>query len=212
MKKVIFILFLASSLVSCKNSKTKELSENEKKIKETTDLVDIKEINPKIIVNLRFSGTKNVAGMKIYPFSKCYLRKNTAEKLNNVQKELEKMELNLMVSDAYRPLSIQKKMWELSPDDRLFANRENGVLHATGAAVDVTLLTKDGTEINMGSIFDEFSPRAEIGNSDIPQNAQIFRVILSQTMAKCGFVGNDNQWWHFNDSEISKYDKLDLPL
>jgi D-alanyl-D-alanine dipeptidase len=54
------------------------------------DLVNIKEINPRIMVDIKYATEDNFTGKKLYDSNACFLRRLTALKLNTVQKELEK--------------------------------------------------------------------------------------------------------------------------
>ncbi|MGB9592275.1 MAG: M15 family metallopeptidase, partial [Candidatus Kryptoniota bacterium] len=72
------------------------------------DLVEVRAINPDIRLDIRYATDSNFTHQQLYPVAKCYLRKEAAESLSAVQKELEKIGLGLKVFDGYRPLSIQK--------------------------------------------------------------------------------------------------------
>src|SRR5436305_13757699 len=74
------------------------------------ELVDVQRAVPGVILDIRYATTNNFTGQQLYPSSKCYLRRATAEKLAAVQEELRPMGLGLKVYDGYRPLSVQRKM------------------------------------------------------------------------------------------------------
>ena len=86
---------------------------------------------------------------------------DAARALQRVQRDLQKRGLGLKVWDAYRPLSVQQKMWNLIRDERYVSNpAKNKGRHTRGTAVDVTLIDKLGRELPMPSNFDDFSERA----------------------------------------------------
>ena len=55
------------------------------------DLVDIKEVNPRIMVDMKYATEDNFAKKRLYDSSTCFLRKSVAVKLDAVQEELEGM-------------------------------------------------------------------------------------------------------------------------
>lgn len=74
--------------------------------------------------------------------------------------------------------------------------------HATGAAVDVTLIAATGDAVNMGSPIDEISPRSHpdyFANSsdDADRVYDMHRQILADAMRSVGFARHPNEWWHF---------------
>ena len=125
------------------------------------DLVDIKEVNPRIIVDIKYATEDNFTKKRLYDSNTCFLRKSAAVKLDAVQKELEGMNLGLKVWDCYRPLAVQRILWAILPDERYVANPETGSRHNRASAVDVTLVDSQGKELQMPTGFDDFSPRAD---------------------------------------------------
>jgi len=179
-------------------------------ITNTHDLVDITKINPNIKLDIRYATSNNFTGKQVYSKSCCFLRKSTAEKLNRVQKELETMGLGLKVWDGYRPRSVQYKFWELVPDPRYVADPKKGSKHNSGAAVDCTLVDKNGNELKMPSEFDDFSTKAHRNYARMsPTSAQNCK-LLELIMTKHGFSFYHSEWWHFNDVDWKRYDFLDI--
>ena len=178
------------------------------------DLVDILTINPHIVLDIRYATTNNFTHTAVYPLSRCYLRQKTAQKLNHVQNELETLNLGLKIFDGYRPLSIQKKFWQLVPDTRYVSNpydTKKGSKHNRGAAVDVTLINKkSGQELIMPSDFDDFTERACLDYTKMSPEAAKNCKLLEAIMIKHGFKSYYNEWWHFNDTDCSSYELLDI--
>jgi len=179
-----------------------------------SDLVDISTINPRIILDIRYATTNNFTKQKIYDSPKCYARKHVALKLDAVQKELEKQvpRLGLKIWDVYRPLSAQKKMWAVMPDQRYVMPPEKGSRHNRGCAVDLTLVDKNGNELEMPTEFDTFTKQAHRDYMDLPSHVIKNRQLLEDVMVKHGFVGMPTEWWHFDDVDWKKYDLLDISI
>ncbi len=176
------------------------------------NLVEVRSINPNIQLDIRYATDSNFTHQRLYPVAKCYLRKEAAESLSAVQKELEKMGLGLKVFDGYRPLSIQKKMWKIFPDDRYVANPATGSRHNRGAAVDVTLVDSLGHELEMPTGFDDFTDRAHRDYNNLPKNEIQNRKFLQEVMERHGFVGLSTEWWHFDLKDWKKYPIVDIPI
>lgn len=176
-------------------------------------LVNVARISPTIIFDVKYATTNNVMGKVLYPTAGCYLLKNTAEKLGAVQKELSYHGLTLKVLDGYRPLAVQRIMWQQFPDERYVANPAKGSHHNRGAAVDVTLVdSTTGKELLMPSSYDDFSERAHrdypMTNPEALDNSKL----LESIMRKHGFVGLLTEWWHYDDVNASTYPLLDVPF
>ncbi len=79
-------------------------------------------------------------------------------------------------------------------DDGYIARRSR---HNQGVAIDLTLVrASDGTELDMGTPFDEFSSRSHTANASgtVAEN----RRILVDAMAAAGFSNYSSEWWHFS--------------
>lgn len=116
--------------------------------------------------------------------------------------------LGLRVLDCYRPLSVQKKFWELVPDERYVANPNKGSRHNRGFAVDLTLVDREGRELPMPSAYDDFSEKAH-RDFPAPGAAGDNRALLKAAMEREGFLGLPTEWWHFDFRGWEKAPLLD---
>ncbi len=178
-----------------------------------TAIVFLGSIDSTIVTDVRYATTNNFTGKVLYPTAKVYLRKVVAENLSKVNSYLLKnFNLRLKVFDGYRPLSVQKKMWEILPNENYVANPAKGSRHNRGAAVDVTLIDSLGNELDMGTGFDDFSKIAYTGNMDLPAEVLKNRKILHESMAKFGFDPIKTEWWHFDFKGWSRFSILDVEI
>jgi D-alanyl-D-alanine dipeptidase len=175
-------------------------------------LVELERVVPGVVLDLRYATTNNFTGQVLYPEARAWLRAGTAQRLAGVQRELASLGLRLKVFDAYRPLSVQRRLWALVPDERYVANPAKGSRHNRGAAVDVTLENADGCELPMPTEFDDFSERAHRNYRDLPAEVLANRDLLERVMSRHGFIGLPTEWWHFDDADYRKYELLDVPL
>jgi len=176
------------------------------------DLVDIKEVNPHIMVDMKYATEENFTKKRLYESNTCFLKRSTALKLDAVQKKLERMNLGLKVWDCYRPLAVQRILWAILPDERYVANPEKGSRHNRASSVDVTLVDFQGKELQMPTGFDDFSPRAYHHYQDLPNQAIRNRELLKGLMEKAGFIPLSEEWWHYDDKQWMQFDILDIPF
>jgi D-alanyl-D-alanine dipeptidase len=176
------------------------------------DIVDIKKMNPRIIVDMKYATEDNFTKKRLYDSNTCFLRKSTAAKLDAVQKELEGMNLGLKVWDCYRPLAVQQILWAILPDERYVANPKKGSRHNRASSVDLTLVDSQGKELQMPTGFDDFSPRAYHHFQELPDQAIRNRELLKGLMEKAGFIPLSEEWWHYDDQEWMQFDMMDVPF
>jgi zinc D-Ala-D-Ala dipeptidase len=175
-------------------------------------LLDIHSVNPAIRLDIRYATENNFTHHKVYDTAACFLVPEAARALSRVEKDLEPEGLELSVFDCYRPLSVQRKFWELVPDERYVANPAKGSRHNRGAAVDLTLVRLDGSPVPMPTGYDEFSEKAHRYFMALPPDALRNRDILEKAMARRGFVPLPTEWWHFDLAGWEKYPVLDVPI
>lgn len=176
------------------------------------DFVELTKVIPGLVLDIRYATTNNFTGQKVYPDVRCFLRRAAAEKLKRVQADLAGQGLGLKIFDGFRPLAVQRKFWEIMPDDRYVANPAKGSRHNRGAAVDLTLIRlSDGQELPMPTPFDDFSEKAGRDYANLPAEMIRNRTVLREVMEKHGFVGLTTEWWHFDDVDWKNYPIADLP-
>ena len=161
-------------------------------------LVDATSAAPGIRLDVRYATANNFTRTRLYDAAACYLREPAARALAAVQRDLARQGLGLKVYDCYRPLSVQRKLWALVPDERYVANPAKGSRHNRGAAVDVTLVDGRRRELAMPTPYDDFSERAHRNYTKLPSNVLRNRALLEEVMKRHGFEGLATEWWHFD--------------
>jgi D-alanyl-D-alanine dipeptidase len=172
-------------------------------------LIDIRTVNSKIALDIRYATENNFLKRKLYSSARCVLRGAAARRLSQVQQDLEKKGLGLKVYDCYRPLSVQKLMWQVKPDSRFVANPAKGSRHNRGAAVDLTLVDRNGKELEMPTGFDDFTVKAYRNYRGASAQAKKNSKLLEDAMKKYGFIPLPTEWWHFDAPGWDKYAILD---
>lgn len=175
-------------------------------------LVDLHTLKPTIYLDIRYATSRNFMHRKVYAEARCLLRTTVAEQLVQVQGDLEREGLGLKVYDCYRPLSVQKQMWQLVPDDRFVANPAYGSRHNRASAVDVTLVDQMGRELEMPTDFDDFTEQAYGNYSGATPQARKNRQRLKAAMVAHGFIPLKTEWWHFDAPNWQQFPVMDVPL
>ncbi|MCX6151805.1 MAG: M15 family metallopeptidase [Ignavibacteriales bacterium] len=178
-----------------------------------TAIVFLGSIDSTIATDVKYATINNFTGKILYPTPKVYLRKIVGKKLSEVQKYLVKnFNLRLKIFDCYRPLSVQKKMWAIMPNEDYVANPAKGSRHNRGAAVDLTLIDSLGNEIDMGTPYDDFTKKANRDYLDLPELVKKNRKILEVAMIKFGFEPMRTEWWHYDFKGWSRFSILDVEI
>ncbi len=176
------------------------------------NLIDLEKLDNSLVIDIQYATADNFMGKKLYRVNKCILQLETAKKLVNANNYAKSLGYKLKVLDAYRPISVQRLMWETLPDDNFVAPPTRGSKHNRGCAVDVTLVDLEGKELEMPSPFDDFSEKAWITYDAAPAHQLQNRELLARIMIESGFQRIRTEWWHFNDPDFNHYPLLDVSL
>ncbi|HPU94839.1 MAG TPA: M15 family metallopeptidase [Candidatus Gracilibacteria bacterium] len=164
------------------------------------------------------------------------LREGAIEALVRAKKHLPNG-WNFLVWDGYRPLKLQQKLYDdLTAlrqsehpewDNIRLANEVEKFVkyashdpelpspHNTGGAVDLTILNASGAELDMGTVFDEFTEKSytwkdggtfddleyDIARGITPTQSENRKILREILMAE-GFGPYQWEWWHFNFGNI----------
>jgi D-alanyl-D-alanine dipeptidase len=148
--------------------------------------------------DLRYATENNFLKAKVYDCAECYTRVKTAKALLLANKEFMGKGYKIKFFDCYRPNDVQYKMWAIVPNPQYVANPVKGSIHNKGGAVDITLVSLNGEELDMGTDFDFFGKRAYHDNLQLPKPILDNRSLLKETMEKYGFWSIRTEWWHYN--------------
>ncbi len=176
-------------------------------------LVDISIYKSDLIIEMPYATPNNFIGKKVYNCEKCLLQPEVAKALLEANDYFNKEGYRIKIYDCYRPLDVQKKMWEIVPRATYVANPETrGSIHNKGAAIDLTIEKIDGTPLDMGSKFDFFGKESHIDNFDFPEHIIKNRKLLFDGMRKFGFQTIRTEWWHFSYKKNKSYPTLNIPF
>ena len=150
-------------------------------------------------VALAYATADNFTGKPVYRAEAgCWLHADAARLLARAVALARPLGLRLRVLDAFRPAEAQWVLWTHTPDPGFLADPRRGSPHSMGVAVDLDLIDmSSGRPLDMGTAFDEFTPRSHHGNQDMSAEAQRNRHLLMGMMTTAGWDFYRNEWWHY---------------
>ncbi|GAA2853684.1 M15 family metallopeptidase [Streptosporangium fragile] len=147
-----------------------------------------------------------------------HLREGLLARLEQAQAQLPDG-YRLLVVEGYRPVAAQQQIFDeysaelmaaypdMSPAEiRVAASRYVSPVevapHTAGAAVDLTLCTEDGIEIDMGTPLNA-TPEQSGGACytdapGLPPEARHHRKLLGVALDAAGLVNYPTEWWHWS--------------
>jgi D-alanyl-D-alanine dipeptidase len=185
------------------------------KNKREADLVELTSLDKTIKLDIRYATSNNFVGRPVYTEARAFLQRPAAEALLNVQHELKKKGLGLVIFDGYRPWTVTKLFWDVVPEDKrkFVADPSKGSKHNRGCAVDLSIYDlKTGEPIPMPSGYDEFTDRASPDYKGGTDQETANREMLRKLMESVGFTVNPNEWWHFDYKDWQDYAIYDIPF
>ena len=206
---LVWIIIAAQVFALAQDAPPKEENKRE------ADLVELVTLDKTIKLDVRYARTDNFVGKPVYTEARAFLQKPAAKALLRVHKKLKKQGLGLVIFDGYRPWSVTKLFWEVTPEDKrkFVANPKTGSKHNRGCAVDLSLYDlKTGKLVDMPSDYDEFSERAAPDYKGGTEEQRRNRDLLRKMMEAEGFVVNQNEWWHFDYKDWAEYAIYDIPF
>jgi len=171
-------------------------------------LVPITEESHDIVLDIVYATPFNFTGKPVYARPLAYLHPDAARRLEIAIELARALDLRLNVFDAFRPSEAQWVLWNHTPDPNFLADPRRGSPHSRGAAIDLTLLARDGAALPMGTGFDEFSPLSHHASTAIPASAQRNRFLLLGLMSAAGWDFYGNEWWHYQLFDAKRYPLL----
>jgi len=180
-----------------------------------SELVELQRLDPTIQLDIRYATSQNFAGRPVYSEARAFLQRPAAEALVKVNKELEPLGYRLLVFDGYRPWSVTKLFWDITPKQKkeFVADPKKGSRHNRGCAVDLSLWDiATGKEVQMTGEYDEMSPRSYATYAGGTPAQRALRDLLRSKMEQHGFTVLDAEWWHFDYQAWRSYPIQNIPF
>lgn len=156
-------------------------------------------------LDIRYATSDNLTGRPIYAQPLCLLHPAAAAALARAIDLAAGLGLRLHLFDGYRPPAAQWALWHALPDPTFIADPRIGSNHGRGVAIDLTLVSRDGVMLDMGTGFDDMRPLAYHGAADLPAEIQRNRAMLAGLMALAGWDHYESEWWHYQLPDAARY-------
>lgn len=185
---------------------------------DSSGFVEIADVVPDVILEIRYYSTFNFIGDRIDGYLKptAFLTKEAAAALKRASDEFVKQGYRLKIYDAYRPqMAVDHFVrWAKDIEDQRmkkvfypkvskaklfdlgFIAEHSG--HSRGSTVDLTLFDMArGCDVDMGGPFDYFGNISHFENADLTDEQRANRCLLRDVMTYAGFIPYEKEWWHF---------------
>ena len=168
------------------------------------------------VFDIRYYSSNNFTGSRIngYKAPVAYMTKESLAALSVAAADLRKQGYRLLIWDTYRPQKAVYNFVEWINDSKNVGDKtfyptlkksdllKGGYIaeksgHTRGSTVDLTLIKKDGSYVDMGGTFDLFSEISHPNYKKLTKEQKKNRKILHDAMIKAGFQGIDSEWWHY---------------
>ncbi len=168
------------------------------------------------VYDIRYYSSNNFTGSRIngYKAPVPYMTKEALKALSVAADDLRKQGYRLLIWDTYRPQKAVDNFvaWindANNPGDKTFypALKKSDLIkgnyiarksgHTRGSTIDLTIIKKDGSFVDMGGTFDLFSEISHPDYSKLTKEQKKNRQILHDAMIKAGFKGITSEWWHY---------------
>jgi len=179
--------------------------------------VYIRDIVPSVREDIRYAGSHNFMGRPAdgYHAPRAVLTREAALALKAAAEAFAAKGFALLVYDGYRPQRAVDHFarWAGDAQDTLakaefYPTLDKAELfprgyialksgHSRGSTVDLTLLDREGNELDMGGEFDWFSPVSGHDYPDLTEQQKTNRLLLKQGMMDAGFLPYSEEWWHY---------------
>ena len=179
----------------------KWIEENFREIKESRE----------VVLHMKYATNDNFMNADVYKgFERCFLSPLASEMFSKACDVLKRdhPELQFLIWDTLRPRGIQAQFYNHlkgTPFQSYVAAPHPGSLHNFGMAMDLSLQTRDGKELDMGTGFDDFrdlaQPKLEsqfLASGELTHQQFENRLLLRGLLEDQGFKVLEHEWWHFN--------------
>lgn len=175
-------------------------------------LVPVNSQTHDVLLELAYATTNNIVGRAIYQRPLCLLHQDADVCLRLAVKNAAALGCQLKIYDAFRPHEAQVLLWDSAPDKAYVADPNIGSNHTRGTAIDLTLVNALGSELDMGTAFDDMSALSHHFNTQVSLEAQANRLLLLGIMEGAGFVHVAHEWWHYALPSHNDYALIDSAL
>ena len=179
--------------------------------------VYVSDVIPSVREDIRYAGTHNFIGRPVdgYAVPRAVLTCEAAHALRAAADAFARQGYTLLIYDGYRPQRAVDHFARWAQDEsdtvakaEFYPDLDKSELfprgyialksgHSRGSTVDLTLLSGDGRELDMGGEFDWFSPVSGHAYEALTPLQKANRLLLKAGMEAAGFTPYSEEWWHY---------------
>ena len=179
--------------------------------------VYVSDVIPSVREDIRYAGTHNFIGRPVdgYAVPRAVLTCEAAHALRAAADAFARQGYTLLLYDGYRPQRAVDHFARWAQDEsdtvakaEFYPDLDKAELfprgyialksgHSRGSTVDLTLLSGDGRELDMGGKFDWFSPVSSHAYEALTDVQKANRLLLKAGMEAAGFTPYSEEWWHY---------------
>jgi zinc D-Ala-D-Ala dipeptidase len=177
------------------------------------DLVELIRLDPTLHLDIRYAKSNNFVGRPVYKEARAFLQRPAAEAVVRANQILRKKGYGLLIFDGYRPWSVTKLFWDITPEEKkvFVADPKTGSRHNRGCAVDLSMFDlKTGKEVRMPGEYDEMTDRSHINYQGGSEQSRHLRDMLRSAMEAEGFSIYEPEWWHYDYKDWKEYPILNI--
>ena len=208
MKKLFLALFITISFV--------QIAFASQVSNDRSDFAPVSSVIYDAVYDIRYYSANNFTGNRINGYNSpiAYMTKEALKALSVAAEILRKQGYRLLICDTYRPQKAVDNFvrWINDPKDAgdksFYPSLAKSYLleggyvaaksgHSRGSTIDLTIIKKDGSFVDMGGTFDLFDEISHSDYDNLTNEQKNNRAILRDAMLKAGFKGLDSEWWHF---------------
>ena len=175
-------------------------------------LVNYSQMDTNALLMMKYATEDNFTHTKLYDCARCLLRYRAAKDLLAASRQFLDSGYKIVLYDCYRPVSIQRRMWEVVHNINYVAPPSKKSSHNRGAAIDITLMDMQGNFLDMGTAVDYFGPQAGNDYPYLSPGQKANRKLLQTVLRQHNFSPIRTEWWHFYHLPSITYPALDMPL
>ncbi|MCI8388766.1 MAG: hypothetical protein HFE63_09900 [Clostridiales bacterium] len=178
----------------------------------SNDGVDISQYDVK--VSMKLSTSETSINQPFYSRNLCMFQYDTLQKLIKAIEIFRRDGYTIVIYDAYRPTSVQQQWFDVVKVHKWVADPSRGMggVHDRGTAIDMSLIDKDGNELEMPTPMHTFTEASARASEEMSDEARKNMNYMTNVMVSCGFTYINSEWWHFQDVNTQYYLPTDHPI
>ncbi len=167
-----------------------------------------------LVVAMKLSTSDTSIGEPFYHLNLAMVQYDIIPMIKKAVELFRKDGYTMVICDAYRPTSVQQRWFDVVKVHKWVANPSIGMggIHDRGTALDITLIDKDGNELEFPTPMHTFTEESARNSKKMTDTARANMNYMKDIMVKCGFTYINSEWWHFQDKDTVHYLPVDHPI